>query len=157
VVRYQGDLDTDDDGVLDWHETGTGIYVSPEDTGTSPTNPDSDGDGLQDGAEVFTYQTNPNLQDTDGDGYLDDYEIQTGKSPLDIADHPALVAEASTAIEFTFPSAIGKTYQIEDSHDMSIWTTVESGIAGNGGQIQRFYSTRNVPHRFLRVEEISAP
>ncbi|MES2919986.1 MAG: hypothetical protein V4819_00460 [Verrucomicrobiota bacterium] len=33
------------------------------------------------------------------------------------------------------------------------WGTVESGIAGTGGQIQRFYSTLNVPKRYFRVEE----
>jgi hypothetical protein len=65
-----------------------------------------------------------------------------------------LVAEAWTAIEFTFPSALGKTYRIESSLDMSNWTTVESGIAGNGWEIQRFYSTRNMPKRFLRVAEV---
>ena len=68
-------------------------------------------------------------------------------------DKPALVAEARTAIEFTFPSALGKTYRIEDSLDLTTWGTVESGITGNGGQIQRFYSTRNVPKRYFRVEE----
>jgi hypothetical protein len=30
---------------------------------------------------------------------------------------------------------------------------VESGIAGNGALIQRFYSTRNVIKRYFRVEE----
>jgi uncharacterized delta-60 repeat protein len=152
VARYQGDLDTDHDGILDWYETGTGIYVSPEDTGTSPTNPDSDNDGLPDGMEVITYHTNPNLPDTDGDGFLDGYEVLTGHSPLDPLDHPAMVAEARTAIEFTFPSALGKTYTIEDSLDLTTWTTVESGIAGNGAVIQRFYSTRNMPKRYFRVE-----
>ena len=63
------------------------------------------------------------------------------------------MAEARTAIEFSFPSAIGKTYRIEDSLDLTTWGTVESGISGNGGQIQRFYSTRNVPKRYFRVEE----
>jgi hypothetical protein len=67
---------------------------------------------------------------------------------------PALVAEARTAIEFTFPAAIGKTYRIEGSPDLATWSTVESGIAGNGGQIQRFYSTRGQPQRYLRVEEV---
>ncbi|MFT5110517.1 MAG: hypothetical protein ACI9UA_006173, partial [Pseudoalteromonas tetraodonis] len=42
--------------------------------------------------------------DTDGDGFLDGYEILTGKLPLDPLDRPALVAEARTAIEFTFPA-----------------------------------------------------
>ena len=49
LVRYEGDRDSDGDGVPDIYETGTGIYVSPTDTGTSSTNPDTDGDGLTDG------------------------------------------------------------------------------------------------------------
>ena len=55
------------------------------------------------------------------------------------------MAVARTAIEFTFPAAIGKTYRIEDSTDLATWGTVESGIVGNGGQVQRFYSILNVP------------
>ncbi|MCX6873578.1 MAG: hypothetical protein NTW21_07195 [Verrucomicrobia bacterium] len=154
LVRYEGyPIDTDGDGIPDIYETGTGIYVSPTDTGTDAKNSDSDGDGLSDGAEVLIYNTNPNVGDTDSDGYLDGYEVLTGKLPLDPLDHPALVAEARTAIEFTFPSGLGKTYRIEDSTDLATWTTVETGIAGTGGPIQRFYSTRNVAKRYFRVEE----
>src|SRR4029453_7392184 len=47
-----GDGDGDADGVLDAHETGTGIYVSPADTGTSPPSADSDGDGFGDAVEI---------------------------------------------------------------------------------------------------------
>ena len=103
--------------------------------------------------EFTTQHTNPLVPDTDGDGFLDGYEVQTGKSPLDLADHPALVAEARTAIEFTFPAALGKVYRIEDSADLATWATVESGIAGTGAQIQRFYSIRNTAKRYFRVEE----
>lgn len=160
--------DTDFDGLSDYAEVVT--------YGTDPSRADSDGDGLNDYDELFVYHTNPNLadtdndglndgaeishgtnltvKDTDGDGFTDGYEVLTGKSPTDILDHPALVAEARTAIEFTFPSALGKSYRIEGSLDLDTWTTVESGIAGNGGQIRRFYSTRNAPQRFLRVEEV---
>ena len=56
-------------------------------------------------------------------------------------------------IEFTFPAAIGKTYRIEASTDLATWTMVESGIIGTGGEIQRFFSTRNQPKRYFRVEE----
>jgi hypothetical protein len=34
---------------------------------------------------------------------------------------------------------------------------VESGIIGTGGEIQRFFSTRNQPKRYFRVEEVAAP
>ncbi|NBS07774.1 MAG: hypothetical protein EBS69_10455, partial [Verrucomicrobia bacterium] len=42
-------LDSDGDGLSDAVETGTGIYVSPTDTGTDPNNTDTDGDGISDG------------------------------------------------------------------------------------------------------------
>ncbi|MCX6879378.1 MAG: hypothetical protein NTW21_37090 [Verrucomicrobia bacterium] len=153
LVRLKGDPDSDGDGIVDSSETGTGVFVSAFDTGTNPLMADTDGDGLTDGREAYEHGSNPNLPDTDGDGFLDGYEVQTGKSPTDPLDKPALVAEARTAIEFTFPSAIGKTYRIEGSPDMAAWTVVEDGITGNGGVITRFYSTRNHPQRFLRVEE----
>ncbi|MCX6874437.1 MAG: leucine-rich repeat protein [Verrucomicrobia bacterium] len=140
--------DSDGDGITDPDELQ--VYH------TDPMNVDTDHDGLNDGAEL-AHGTNPKVGDTDGDGFLDGYEVLTGKLPLDPLDHPALVAEARTAIEFTFPSALGKTYRIEDSPDLSTWTAVESGIAGNGGQIQRFYSTRNVPKHYFRVEEETTP
>ncbi len=118
---------------------------------------DPDGDGLTNYQEIVVYGTNPNEADTDGDGYLDGYEVQTGHAPLNALDHPPLVAEARTAIEFTFPSAIGKAYRIEGSPDLTTWATVESGIAGNGGVIQRFYSTRDTPKRYFRVADETAP
>jgi hypothetical protein len=43
--------------------------------------------------------------DTDGDGFLDGCEVFTGHLPLALQDKPALVAEAWTAIESTFPTA----------------------------------------------------
>ena len=58
-----GGTDTDNDGLGDSAETGTGIFVSPSDTGTSPGDWDSDGDGIADGAEVAA-RTDPNDPDT---------------------------------------------------------------------------------------------
>ena len=46
------DPDDDNDFLLDTVETGTGVFVSASDTGTSPNLADSDGDGLDDGQEV---------------------------------------------------------------------------------------------------------
>ena len=52
---------------------------------TNPVNPDTDGDGLNDGAEVNTYLTNPKVADTDGDGLSDGAEINTyGTSPTNV-------------------------------------------------------------------------
>ena len=52
-------IDTDGDGVADQFETRTGIYVSPEDTGTDPDFADTDGDGFEDGREI-ELGTDPN-------------------------------------------------------------------------------------------------
>ena len=46
------DPDDDDDGLLDPVETGTGVFVSAGDTGSSPVDADSDDDGIPDGVEV---------------------------------------------------------------------------------------------------------
>lgn len=46
------DPDDDNDALADAVETGTGVFVSPQDTGTDPLDPDSDGDGVPDGVEV---------------------------------------------------------------------------------------------------------
>jgi DNA-binding beta-propeller fold protein YncE len=46
------DSDDDNDGLLDTVETGTGVYVSPTNTGTNPLDTDSDDDARLDGIEV---------------------------------------------------------------------------------------------------------
>jgi len=62
--------DTDNDEIADAFETGTGIYVSPYDTGTQPGDQDSDDDSLWDSWE-HAMGLNPSVTDTDGDGQWD--------------------------------------------------------------------------------------
>jgi uncharacterized repeat protein (TIGR02543 family) len=118
---------------------------------------DVDADGLPAYDELVIHGTSPTLPDTDGDGFLDGYEVLAHKSPLDPLSRPALVAEARMGIgfEFTFPAALGKTYRIMDSLDLVTWTPLEDGIVGTGGEIQRFYPTQDRPKRFFRVAEVS--
>jgi hypothetical protein len=67
--------DPDDDGLGRSDEVALG-------TGTG--NPDSDGDGLIDGAEVWRYETGPTDSDSDDDGLSDGAEINTHHTdPLD--------------------------------------------------------------------------
>jgi glucose/arabinose dehydrogenase len=44
--------DDDGDGLSNYVETDTGVYLGPNDTGTDPLNPDTDSDGCSDGEEV---------------------------------------------------------------------------------------------------------
>ena len=143
-------LDTDGDEVLDKYETGTGIYVSPTNTGTSLTNPDTDGDGLTDGQEVNIYHSNPNLPDTDGDGFDDGFEVTTGFSPTSAASTPDALSSIRTAAEYRFNAANGISYRIEAFTDFTNWSTIETNIIGSGGVITRFYSIEGQPRRFFR-------
>ncbi|WP_193213482.1 hypothetical protein [Luteolibacter marinus] len=92
-VSTVGLADTDEDGMPDsWEEqyfpgdldqlTATGDHDSdglldPDEflAETDPTNPDTDGDDLQDGAEKNTYGSDPLLVDTDEDGLTDYQEV----------------------------------------------------------------------------------
>ena len=73
----QADLDRDGIGdACDDDIDGDGLSnIQEAALGTDPRNPDTDGDGLTDGAEVNTYHTNPLLRDTDGDGLTDWQEV----------------------------------------------------------------------------------
>lgn len=64
-IGFDEFVDTDGDGLPNITETGTGVWSGELDTGTKPNDPDSDGDHLGDGEEVFA-DTNP----TDPTSYL---------------------------------------------------------------------------------------
>ena len=74
-------VDNDGDGLSNSAETNTGIYVNSSNTGSDPNDPDTDGDGLNDGDEVNVHSTNPNLADSDGDGANDPTELSLGSNP----------------------------------------------------------------------------
>jgi len=56
--------------------TTSGPVTAPVDTVI-----DNDGDGLTDFVEINTYGSDPLNPDTDGDGFLDGAEVQNGYSP----------------------------------------------------------------------------
>jgi hypothetical protein len=69
--------DPDEDGLTNDQELQAG---------TDQNNPDTDGDGLNDGDELRIYRTDPKKFDTDGDGLFDNDEIQTWKTNPNNAD-----------------------------------------------------------------------
>jgi len=76
------DCDQDKDGLADDVETGTGTFIDETDTGTDPNNPDTDGDGIDDGTEVAA-GTDPNNPDTDDDNLKDGVEDANQNGVLD--------------------------------------------------------------------------
>ncbi len=92
-------------GLADWYPTarlGFNFYMGGRDDededsdglttgeerryGTNPYNADSDGDGLNDGAEVWRYNTDPLKSDSDGDNLPDGVEVTTYKTFPNKAD-----------------------------------------------------------------------
>lgn len=76
---------------------------------------DSDGDGLSDASETYTYGTDPNNPDTDGDGRSDGMEVLAETDPL-VADY---------ARTLTLNNNSGK--------DVTIYIVFATGLTGNGG------------------------
>ncbi len=100
VVGESGNADPDADGLTNKEEKELGTDKKNPDTdgdglmdgaemkqyNTIPLKSDSDGDGLSDGDEVKTHKTDPNKADTDGDGLTDGDEVKTHKTDPTKAD-----------------------------------------------------------------------
>jgi len=71
--------DADGDGIPNAEE----VIPGADGFLTDPRNPDSDGDGVDDGVEVATPGLDPVDPDVDRDGFLDGDEIAAGRDPLD--------------------------------------------------------------------------
>ncbi|HAA87877.1 MAG TPA: hypothetical protein DCE22_06435, partial [Verrucomicrobiales bacterium] len=131
IPVYLNFADSDNDGLYDSVETDTGVFVSDQDTGTDPDNPDTDGDGWTDGAEV-KLSTSPF-----DDGNMPKFRVQFRINDLN---------------QFTvlFPVTAGNFYSIERSADLKSWQVLESDIEGDGEAIERNYP-RSGAFRFYRV------
>ena len=83
TVSVSTNYDCDSDGLSDADELAMG---------TNPAEPDTDGDGLLDGEEVYDYNTDPLLADTDGDGMPDGWEATNDFNPRSDLETGGLVA-----------------------------------------------------------------
>jgi len=123
-------LDADDDGLTNLEEYLAGTSASESDTdgdgiddfeeinthGTEPTIADTDYDGLNDGDEVNTYATNPLDSDSDDDGFSDGEEtLKYESDPNDADSQP----EAISSLEQSF----------EDDLNAAFWSTPEDSDA----------------------------
>lgn len=79
IITIETPLDSDGDGIFDHIEIREG---------TDPSNPDTDGDTLSDGDEVYKYLTDPLKADTDGDTFDDGTEVAANTDPKDPASFP---------------------------------------------------------------------
>jgi hypothetical protein len=121
-------IDSDADGIRDEFETGTGVRVSPVNTGTLPDNSDTDGDGFGDGVELYR-----------------------GYDPTRAASTPELVASVSRGIEYRFYAAKGVSYRLETSANLIDWEVSEPEIMGLGDEVIRVFPPAGQISGFFRA------
>lgn len=142
AITAQAAGDSDEDGLSNSQEAVTG---------TDPNNPDTDGDGLSDGAEVNQYGTAPKNRDTDndtvsdgdevnihktaplnpdtdGDGVPDGIEIATGTDPL----LPPTATPQPTNTETAVPPSATPTLTVPPSHTPTPTATTNPGGIWHG-------------------------
>lgn len=139
-VAPKPDADTDGDGIIDRAETGTGIYVSPDDTGTDPELADSDGDSIPDGDEIDS-PLNPNVDDT--------ALIQFFANRTQILNLPAPTLARNENGEFEM------RLMIETSQDLNEWFQLifnDDTISTENGQIKIQLPSENQSIQFYQLQ-----
>jgi hypothetical protein len=122
--------------------------------GTDPNDPDTDDDGLLDGAEVNIYGTDPNDPDSDKDGQNDGNEVLAGTDPVDDTSSFAIagVTREAEGVSVRWTSVPGKEYKIYGSADMANWTPL--GVVIGDGEISTYLDLDAFSDttRFYRIE-----
>lgn len=99
------DEDVDSDGIISSEE---------EELGTSPTDADTDDDGLTDGDEVNTYGTDPTSEDTDGDWLTDNDELSVyGTDPVN-EDTDGDISNDGSEVSFGTDPLDASSYMLPD-------------------------------------------
>ena len=130
------------------------FVITVEANGPADPNSDVDNDGLSLAAEN-TAGTDPSNPDSDGDGWNDGDEVNLGFNPLNATVRPssAPVFMASEGMmSVAFASRSGYTYRIEQSVDLENWLVLETGITGSGAVVSRDISIEGA-RRFFRISE----
>jgi hypothetical protein len=67
--------------------------------------------------------------DTDGDGYPDWEEVVIGTDPADVSSRMMTnLLPTETGLELSWPTVSGRTYNVEHSEDLKVWTTYQEDI-----------------------------
>ncbi len=123
---------------------------------SGPNNPDTDGDGLPDGQEVFDLGTNPTLADTDNDGTPDGKEVEQGTDPLDPWDAFTIITFwiEDDQIHVVHPVHPRYWFHLESSFwPNGPFGSLSSDWAGRWGMLTHTFVANLNPHtRFFRVK-----
>ena len=127
-------IDADRDELADRVESNTGVYVSPENTGTDPNDTDTDHDKMPDGWEVVN-SLNPFLNDAADDPDTDtknNYsECIAGTDPWDpnsvfrICNLVFRIYGPYDQVDITWTIEDGRNYQLYYTEDATAWAAVE--------------------------------
>ncbi len=137
--------DSDGDGLSDWVESGSGEYGGSDDTGSAANNPDSDGDGTDDGDEVRA-GTDPT--DSGSQFKITGFAEATGNSIMGMSG-------AGKSYQLQWASAHGKTYTVWCAGDLiESFTVLESGILSTPPvNVYNAYSTNAAAFYKITVDE----
>jgi hypothetical protein len=127
------DGDSDEDGLSDSQEAR---YKG------DPNNADTDGDGISDGDEVYTYRTRVDVADTDKDGFTDKQELDLNTNPLSSKDKPEAYIERPVFVDLnlTYESADGYIVEKWDTAQMAYFLSSAAGDLQQGASIYLKYS-----------------
>jgi len=163
--------DTDGDGFDDAKEIRMETDPLDPDSHPQPVPGDSDGDRLTDEDENNIYGTDPNDPDTDGDGFDDGKEVMVDTDPLDPDSHPGpgfididdpievTISRPNCGEHFNRGSIIEIEIEAEDADDTIIGTItideeLESDFYDEGVTIQ--YQFENAGNSQVVVEAVNS-
>ncbi|HHX57963.1 MAG TPA: hypothetical protein GX710_08105, partial [Clostridiales bacterium] len=163
-----GNEDKDDDGIINIEELAIGTAINDN---------DSDNDGLEDGTEINTYQTNPMNVDTDQDGLTDYEEVMLGLDPTkpmtdgitidskrtfsQILSKEMIAEELLGDDKIVYPGISGEVSGLIDKNmmiDVSSYREFDSNraVIGNVIEIQMTYATADFKLEYDISKIISA-
>jgi hypothetical protein len=90
--------------------------------------------------------------DSDGDGVFDSEESVTGTDPNDAASFFRLLSQDCTdgIYSLSVPTVGTRTYQLDTSTDLLIWTPQAAAVTGTGAAMT-FTTPCDVPRKFARI------